>query len=353
MKKIIVLFSLLLSISGFAQTDVSVYIPGKSMDAVTYFLPKTVIEIEVEADKVIYIPGEFCKYAERYLRLTGISDQENSYWEIGKITVKPVGIPDPDNVFSVKLKDKTIAPLMELTEDGVIKSINKAIEKSKAKKITEAAPQKRKVNPRDFMTEEILMASSSAKMAELVAKEIYNIRESKNAIIRGQADNMPKDGEAMKLMLANLEEQENAMLKMFSGTTERETKTFILRLVPNKDLSKEVLFRFSKHLGVVANDDLGGAPVYVTLTNLNTTPAPDEKTKNEKKKLEGIIYNVPGKAQLKIFSGNKTYFDQTISVTQFGNQETLANDLFNKKATTQVTFDPVTGGLIKIERGNE
>ncbi len=353
MKKIIVLFSLLLSIAGYAQTDVSTYIPGKSMDAVTYFLPKTVIEIEVEADKVTYTPGEFCKYAERYLRLTGISDQENNYWEIGRITVKPIGMPDPDNVFSVKLKDKTIAPLMELTEDGIIKSINKAIEKSKAKKTTEATPQKRKVNPRDFMTEEILMASSSAKMAELVAKEIYNIRESKNAILRGQADNMPKDGEAMKLMLANLEEQESAMLEMFSGTTERETKTYTLRLVPNKDLNKEVLFRFSKHLGVVANDDLGGAPIYVTLTDLNTVPIPDEKAKNEKKKLEGIIYNVPGKAQLKIFSGNKTYFDQTIPVTQFGNQETLANDLFNKKATTQVTFDPVTGGLIKIERGNE
>lgn len=353
MKKIIVLFNLLLSVPVFAQTDVSAYIPGKSMDAVTYFLPKTVIEVEVEADKVTYTPGEFCKYAERYLRLTGISDQEKSYWEIGKINVKPIGMPDPNNVFSVKLKDKTIAPLMELTEDGVIKSINKPIEKSKTKKATETNPQKPKVNPRDFMTEEILMASSSAKMAELVAKEIYNIRESKNAIIRGQADNMPKDGEAMKLMLANLEEQENAMLEMFSGTTDRETRKFTLRLVPNKDLNKEVLFRFSKHLGVVANDDLGGAPIYVTLKNLNTVPAADEKNKNEKKKPEGIVYNVPGKAQLKIFSGKKTYFDQTVPVVQFGNQETLANDLFNKKATTQVTFDPVTGGLIKIERGNE
>lgn len=31
------------------------------------------------------------------------------------------------------------------------------------------------------MTEEILIAGSTAKMAELVAKEIYNIRESKTA----------------------------------------------------------------------------------------------------------------------------------------------------------------------------
>ena len=42
-----------------------------------------------------------------------------------------------------------------------------------------ATTQKKKINPRDFLTEEILMAGSTAKMAELVAKEIYNIRESK------------------------------------------------------------------------------------------------------------------------------------------------------------------------------
>ena len=68
MKKAIVLFSLLLSVSGFAQTDVSGYVPGKSQDAVTYFLPKTIIEVEVEATKVTYTPGEFCKYADRNLR---------------------------------------------------------------------------------------------------------------------------------------------------------------------------------------------------------------------------------------------------------------------------------------------
>ena len=68
-------------------------------------------------------------------------------------------------------------------------------------------PAQKKVNPKDFLTEEILMASSTAKMAELVAKEIYNIRESKNALVRGQADNMPKDGAQLKLMLDNLEEQ--------------------------------------------------------------------------------------------------------------------------------------------------
>lgn len=356
MKKTIVLFALLLSTYCFAQTEVVNYIPGKTLDAVTYFLPKTIIEVEVEATKVKYTPGEFCKYADRYLRLTGISDKEEEYWELGKIQVKSTGIPDPDNIFSVKLKDKTIAPLMELTQDGIIKSINKPTYKESipAQKLM-PAQKKPRLNARDFMTEEILMASSSAKMAELIAKEIYNIRESKNAIIRGQAENMPKDGESLKLMLSNLEEQEQAMLDMFTGITDKETKTFTVRIVPSKNISKEVLFRFSRKLGVVANNDLSGTPIYMTLNDLGTVPEPDIKAKKEKEKKrpEGIVYNVPGKAQVIVFDSKKTFFDGTLPITQFGNQETLAGNLFDKKATTQVTFDPATGGLIKIERGNE
>ena len=350
MKKVIVLFSFLLSTGCFAQTEVSQYIPGITTDGITYFLPKTLIEVEVNALNTIYTPGEFCKYAERYLRLTGISDQPENYWEISNIKVNPVGIPDPDNVYSVKLKDKTSAPLLELTDDGIIRSINV----TSTRKTIPATPltpavTKKKLNPRDFMTEEILMASSTAKMAELVAKEIYNIRESKNAILRGQADNMPKDGESLKLMLSQLDEQEQAMMEMFTGSTEKVNKTFTLKLVPNKNLEKEVLFRFSKYLGIVANNDLAGVPVYVNLTDMGVIPAPDEKAKKEKKKPEGVLYNVPGKALIKIYDNRKTFYEGDVPVTQFGTTEVLSNNLFNKKLNTKITFNPVTGGLVKLD----
>ena len=103
---------------------------------------------------------------------------------------------------------------MELTEDGIVKSINVPYSKSnETKKAAPVIPATVKANPRDFLTEEILMASSTAKMAELVAKEIYNIRESKNALLRGQADNTPSDGAQLKIMLDNLNLQEEALLK--------------------------------------------------------------------------------------------------------------------------------------------
>ena len=38
-------------------------------EGVVYYLPKTEIELQVIATKVVYTPGEFCQYADRYLRL--------------------------------------------------------------------------------------------------------------------------------------------------------------------------------------------------------------------------------------------------------------------------------------------
>lgn len=352
MKKIIILTGLLIATTtASAQTEVTAGITRGKEYGVTYALPKTQIEIEVKANKVNYTPGEFGKYADRYLRLTNISADPEEYWELVSVKAKSVGVPDNEHTYFVKMKDKTVAPLIELTEDGIIKSINMPLNTNRvaATQVTPAI-QKKQINPRDLLTEEILMANSSAKMAELIAKEIYSIRESKNALVRGQADNMPKDGEQLKIMLNNLEEQESAMTEMFSGLRNKEEKIFTIRLTPDKELTNEVAFRFSKKLGVVANNDLAGEPIYVNLKNMKTLNVPQE---DGKKKLEGIAYNVPGKAFVTLTKGKNQLFEGELPVTQFGSIEYLAPALFNKKSTTKVSFNPATGGLIKVDREEE
>lgn len=341
-------FALLLSLSASAQTRVSGYAPGQNEEGVTYFLPQTTLSITVVAEKTVFTPGDFCRYAEKYLRLTGVSAQAYEQWKIKEIKVVPVGTPDKDQAYTIELKDKTVAPLVELTPDGILKAINthNTLAEGSGEEPASETPQA-PVNPRDYMTEEILMAGSTAKMAELTAKEIYNIRESKNSLTRGQADYMPTDGESLKIMLANLNRQETALLQLFEGTTVTETKKFNLTLLPTGNIDKEVLFRFSKRLGVVGANNLAGEPVYVSLENRNTVPmaSPEEKAK---KKLEGVVYNVPGKAHVMVFQGKEKYYEGELPFAQFGNREILSKKLFDKKTTTQVMFDPTTGGVLKI-----
>ena len=137
MKKGLIAAGLLVSLSGTAQ-DVSTYTPGTMGEGVVYYLPKTEIELQVTATKVVYTPGEFCQYADRYLRLTGISSQPEEHWEINSIKVNSIGIPDPDNAYAVKLKDKSAASQVELTPEGIIKAINTTspIEKAPVAKVT-------------------------------------------------------------------------------------------------------------------------------------------------------------------------------------------------------------------------
>lgn len=347
MKKLLIATSLLMATSSYAQTEVTAGVTRGKDYGVVYSLPKTQIEIEIKANKVVYTPGEFSKYADRYLRLTNVSADPGEYWELKSVQVRSVGTPDSENTYFVKLKDKTVAPLMELTEEGIIKTINVPFSGEKKSTVPTTKEQKVKSNPRDFLTEEILMAGSSAKMAELVAKEIYNIRDSRNALLRGQADNMPKDGAQLKIMLDNLNMQEEAMTEMFSGSQTKEEKTFTVRLTPNKEINNEIAFRFSQKLGLVANEDLAGEPFYITLKDLKAITIPAEESK---KKLEGIAYNVPGKGFVTLTDGKKAIFEGEMPITQFGVIEYLSPVLFNKKSTIKVYFDPNTGGLIKVDR---
>jgi len=346
-KNILILSTLLLTTTSMAQTEVTVGVMRGKDYGVTYLLPKTEIEIVLQTTKHSYTPGEFCKYADRYLRLNNVSAEQKTYWTLDKVESRVIGLPDKENVYFVKMKDKTVAPLMELTEEGIIHSINIPFSGRRNTKAPEVAAPVINIDPRSFLTEEILMSNSSAKMAELVAKEIYSIRESKNALLRGEADNMPKDGAQLKLMLDNLNQQERAMTEMFSGKVKKESKTFVIRLTP-EEMKNVIAFRFSKKLGVVADTDLAGEPYYLTITDLKT---PDiSATEKSKKKVDGIAYNLPGKAQLTLVYNNKKLLNESLSVTQFGTVEYLAPVLFNKNSTLKVLFDTATGGLIKVDR---
>lgn len=345
-KNIWMLSALLLTTTAVAQTEVTTGVMRGKDYGVTYLLPKTEIEIVLHTTKHTYTPGEFCKYADRYLRLNNVSAEAKEYWTLDKVETRTAGVPDRENVYFVKMKDKTVAPLMELTEDGIVRSINMPFSNRQAAPKAQPQATEKEVDPRSFLTEEILMTSSSAKMAELVAKEIYTIRESKNALLRGEADNMPKDGAQLKLMLDNLNLQERAMTEMFSGKVKEEAKTFTVRLTP-EETSNQVAFRFSKKLGLVANNDLAGEPYYISITDLKTLDIPAD---DGKKKVDGIAYNLPGKAQVTLTHNNKKLFDEQLPVTQFGTIEYLAPILFNKNSTIKVLFDTATGGIIKVDR---
>lgn len=330
-----------------AQTVVETYVPGTTLEGVTYFLPRTAFRVTVVAKKTVVRPGEFAPYAERYLSMSNVPEEEQLSWELDNIKVEPFGVPDRNKAYSIKLKSKTVAPLVGLSRDGILLSINTDAQEDVLPELPKAIPAKPLPNPRQYMTQEILAAGSNAKMAELCAQEIYDMRESRNALVRGEADNTPKDGVQLKLMLDQLETQISTLESLFNGTSQTSTEVFSFTVDPQKEGDQQMLFRFSRQLGVVDTENLAGEPVYMEVKCTESLPEdmPNEQTAKKKEKMDkGVYYNVPRRTMLRVYALDKEYVKAEYPMGQFGKVEILSNLLFDKKTTTKVTFFQTTGG---------
>lgn len=349
------LFSATISLS--AQTTVKMSAVKANNYGVAYSLPKTTITINAAVNKTTRTAGEFYQYAERYLGIAKpIRENETTYTLVG-ISAISKGIPDKANSYLVEFRSNTLAPFVSLTKEGVICAINSDAVLDRKETPSAETPNSDRTtlpNPRSFLSEEILSAGSTAKQAELIAKQIYRLRETKNNILTGEADNMPPDGNAYKLVMDQIAFQERALTEMFIGHEETETSTAEFTVVPTENnIDKQVLFRFSKRLGIVAADDLSGSPVRLSLVNKNAVEHPTLTAKEEKALAEkfskGIIYNIPGKALLQVEFESKKLFEKELDVVQFGKQDVLTDKMFdNNKQPIKVIFFPELGSIKQI-----
>ncbi len=334
------------SLLSTAQTEVTPYQPGITENGITYFLPKTAFHIVVTMTRTSYKPGRLAAYAEVYLRQNNVSKEAYDEWTIQSVRIEPYGTPDKSQAYTIKLKPRTSAPLVSLTREGLLLGINTAVrlpgeltQPSITKLIADTAE--------NFGTQEMLAAGNIDKLAQLTAEEIFNIRDSRSALAKGEADFMPQDGEQLKLMMASLDKQEAGLLKLFLGTRTSETRVSTVNCVLNTPIEKGMLCRFSSQHGLLNQDDAEGQPIYISMKALENLPQAVETT--QKKQENDVRYVVPAVAQVKIFDDKQIYLNLETPVAQLGRIEHLGGDLFNKKMNMHVTFSPETGGILRIE----
>jgi hypothetical protein len=347
-RNILITLVAFMSLGTIAQTQLTEFTPGVAANGVNYALPQTRLRIDVTAMKVVYTPGEYANYAERYLHIISAGQAASTQWSVTRLNVYQEGVPDTSKVFTVKMKDKTVAPMVQLTNSGILVAVNTTTEVD-----TPEFPSTRTTNhrldARQYLTAEILSATSVAKRAELTAQEILDIRESKNAIKRGQVESMPQDGASLKIVLDELDMQERALTQLFVGYSDTTVTYKSYTILPTEDIEKDVLFRFSRKLGFVDADDLAGDPYYLTLKDLHTVVIPDQK-ELLKKKIAGLVYNMPSMAKLTISTMQGNLYEQELPFAQFGTLDVLSATLFNKGANTRLTLHPATGGILHLEQ---
>ena len=325
---------------------------------VIYSLPVTTLKIDVEGIKVVEEAGPYALYAEKYLGVKDAVMNNKVYYELGAISTSVTGLPDQTRTYMIEVGKLSI-PRIQLTSDGVMMGFNHSGEAEKtaapAKTASTAAVTGPEIN---ITSEDLLMANSTSKMAEVVAQQIYRLRESRTDILTGDAENMPSDGEALKLMLKTLEDEEKQLVAQFVGKVTRSSSVKTLYYEPGEDVTKEILFRFSAFNGVVDKEDLSGEPIYLNLQGDRYEPR--QLSEKDQKKLDkeinsgrlGMPYIVPGEASIEIYNNKtKTLSKGKFLIAQYGELNYLPLELFNpgkNEKLVQLVLYPETGAIKEI-----
>ena len=323
-----------------AQTSVSHYVPGSSVpEGVVYCLPRTVIDVRAVAECIEEKPGPFYQYAERYLAEKDVNVKEKRERRLKDVHIMSHPVPDAERCFVVAVTKKDVAHRLKLSPSGIIEGVN-VTERNDPQEPRPRRPELRghraepehgrpghapkpkhrpgEVRPEFDMSvlgEEALVANSIPKMAEMAARQIYRIRESRAALLSGEMEHT-MDGVALEATLKEMERTERELVALFTGKRTVTTQQRSYEFTPEEDITNHVIFRVSSIEGLLPADNLIGSPVYLNVKGeYHTTPV---LTKKEDRAAKGLYYVVPGSAAVEVTDNDAFSVSRTMVVPQFG-----------------------------------
>ncbi|MDE7335068.1 MAG: DUF4831 family protein [Muribaculaceae bacterium] len=357
MKKLILALLFSGAIAASAQNVTKLSATKANDYGIAYSLPRTTVNIILHARKTVCTPGEFYNYAERYLGpevARKAIAKASTRWELTGAEIY-AGAEVPSGAEQYLMQFKGGQPVfVALSPMGNPLTVNSDEIPAEPKFPAMAEAQPLSATPLDdpaaryAMTEEMLQGSSLSKRAQFAANQILQLRQSRQDYLTGEADQMP-DGQALTLILQNLQAQEEALTAMFIGTTQTATDCIRLTYVPAADApaNDHVIARLNSLTGFVDADDLSGAPIYLNSNVLSRGKLPlNEKGVEKVFPKGGVPYCIPGTASFAVDFDGRTMRSATFDVAQLGVVFGLDPAFFtNKKAPGYAIFDPLTGAL--------
>ena len=351
--KRILLTGMLLCISLFSFAQLLTERLSTATDTargIVYLLPKINIQIEVDTKCIQETPGMYFQYADRFLGMKEVIQNESIRYEITGFRLTTKTIPDISQAYLISTGKKGKNIVIALTPEGYLKSINGSKENemppvkvsTKTKTMTKNIPKSWETPGSSIFTKEMQQANSTAKMAELAANQLFTIRDTRFNMLTQDADKTPSDGRSYEIVLSELNRMESAYLELFKGKVTESNQTFTYTMNPQKD-STDVLLRFSLFKGVLDKNNLGGNPIFIEVKPL---PVAAEKLRVDKAATpRGLYYRVPGQAVINITDGKDVLFTKEVTVPQFGRVLSLP--------ATQITaakLCPKTGALLELKK---
>ncbi|TLX75196.1 DUF4831 family protein [Labilibacter sediminis] len=360
-KTLFTLILIALSINIFAKKKPPVKVEVKktsevidpTSQSITYMLPQTVIQVEIETEKIIKKAGPYYRYSQRSLNLTDVITEDSEEWIIKGVKITTKSEPNQSQRYSIFSTGKTSANWISLNEQGILTGINNSIVNQSNPAVTNniGSTADDNISFDDIaLPEELLLKTSTAAMAQEAANMIYKIRTNRVELLSGELENLPPDGEAYKTVLNQLDKMEKDFISLFAGKTiSTSTKqTFEILPDPLSSYSNFVLCRFSKQKGIVAPMDITGTPVYLRINNLPFTELENKQTEAPKEPVSnGLYYYLPGSVIVSVLDKTTELQSTKLQLAQYGQVISMPPSILEQENVV-IEICPVTGALLNI-----
>lgn len=378
---------LLLSACAETVRVVSLNKTSETRDALIYNLPKTVLKVEAEVERSVTFKGPFAEYTDLYFQSNRSVKRNETYYRLKNITITAKAVPDSQHYYALILPEESV--------DGHYLSLNKILAPVgiNTNKEKNAAPYRQSIDlpdPQergpdyadlsiksvretvyDTIYEDVFRDSvfvkvpkvykrkqfkSPEKQAKEMAEQIFRLRDDRLALLKGvtDANNFP-DGEAVKLMIKELDKYEKQYMNMFTGQIVKSTEKHKFTITPdNSDDTSVNMFRFSEKFGILPAQVEQGEPVKLKIQksgNLKSIDSYKTYKKNantiNKDVTFGFVYRIPDEAEVSIFLKDEELFRDRITIAQLGTISKLPIELI-ARPDIEIRFYPQWGSLKNI-----
>lgn len=314
-----------------------------------YSLPKTVIRVNLKVVRTSYKKGPYQKYADSYLGLSDVLDENKEKWKITGIEFETYAIADTNQVYLLETGDKMSKVELKLTDCGLLECINPSkgeISNTEDPKVDEYKSHKvnnlgsytnHKLVDSDEISfddvplpKSVLAKRSVSDQAAELASKILTLREDRAAILVGDGytSAMP-GGEALKTMIEKIDLIQEQYLSMFKGKVKKESFQYSFDYIPedSRKITQSIVFRFSEEHGIVDMNDMSGKPMIFEIESYENLKRFEQFKKNQvylkraakiKDTQNGLFYRIPEMGIVRLLANDDVLKEEKIKIAQFG-----------------------------------
>lgn len=343
------LFVLLIGAMMVSAIQAQVLDEGES--ALVYYSPKTTVSLNFEYTVETYEAGIYAQYAEDMLGATEVIMENKKVYTLKDVHIGTKTETDYSRPHKVAL-EIGFPVLLNINDKGLLTGYNVSPtdKKDTPKHDNNKSAGKFKKNNYPSVApypEEVLKATSPQAQAFEAAKQVFHIRETRMYLLSGEVEHAPADGEAMKMVLDELDKQERELTELFVGKKSKKCEQKTVRVEPSDE--KQLLF-FSEENGFTDSENIDADTIEVRMLCQPQVAKPIAGKQKKGAELSQIVYNIPGYCEVNIFYKGRSMAGRTILVAQLGADVALPKSLFTGKELPKIIFDEKTGNIISISK---